>query len=435
MINFITEQPELFIALIILIITAVSAAVLIRSHKENYKKILRANKILLNRIQEIENTHISSSSSLTNILTSNMDAADMRIRESSEGLRSIVGDTASILHEIRENSLKEQLSIRQTVEKQLSEIRSANDQKLQEIERLVDDKLQHTLNSRISDSFKQVSDQLERVYRSLGEMQTLAINVGDLKKVLQNVTVRGAWGERRLEAILKENLAPSQYLNNTPVFPDSMERVEFAIILPGKGDNTVLLPVDSKFPQADYERITTAYESGDKKELENARNLLSQAVLAEGKRIASKYIKPPYTTDFAIMFLPTEGLFAEVVSKEGLADDLQRRYRIIPAGPTTFSALITSLQIGFRTIAIEQRSLEVWKLLGKIRSDFSSFGISIDAVRKRLEQASGELDSVSAKSRSISRHLNDADKYDLEYPNQVDPVGVDDSYIKKENKE
>lgn len=413
MIGWIMDNMPLFISVLSLTVSVITAVIIICRLRASDKRSTRIGKVLLNRMQTLDDSRAASFSVLSDSIGSSLNSAEMRLNASSEELKRASADTAALSHEIRENSLKEQLAVRQLIEERLNGIRESNDAKLLEIENKVDEKLQKTLESRIGESFRQVSDQLERVYKSIGEMQALAVNVGDLKRVLQNVTVRGAWGEARLESILRDNLAAGQYAENISVQPNSSERVEFAVILPGREDGAVYLPIDSKFPQAEYERLTAAFEVGDKNALASSRALLAQAVMTEGKRISSKYVKPPYTTDFAVMFLPTEGLFSEVVSRPGLTDELQRKYRVIPAGPTTLTALITSLQIGFRTLAVEQRSLEVWRLLGQVRTEFNAFGASIDAARKRLEQASGELDTASSRTRAINRRLADADRIDI----------------------
>lgn len=284
-------------------------------------------------------------------------------------------------------------------------LRQANDRQLAEMRRTVDEKLTESLDKRLNDSFAQVSQRLEQVYKSLGEMQTLAVGVGDLKKVLTNVKTRGIWGEMQLDSLLSAMLAPGQYNENVAVIPGSAERVEFAVRLPGKEADVLYLPIDSKFPQEDYLRLMEASQSGDAAAADTARKALIQRIKQEAKRIASKYVAPPHTTDFAIMFLPIEGLYAEVVQCPDLCESIQREHRIVVAGPSTFSALLNALQMGFRTLAIEKRSSEVWSLLGSVKNDFYKFAEVLEKTRQRLVQATESIDTAFTRTRSIQRRL------------------------------
>ena len=284
-------------------------------------------------------------------------------------------------------------------------LRQANDRQLAEMRRTVDEKLTESLDKRLNDSFAQVSQRLEQVYKSLGEMQTLAVGVGDLKKVLTNVKTRGIWGEMQLDSLLSAMLAPGQYNENVAVIPGSTERVEFAVHLPGKEADVLYLPIDSKFPQEDYLRLMEASQSGDAAAADTARKALIQRIKQEAKRIASKYVAPPHTTDFAIMFLPIEGLYAEVVQCPDLCESIQREHRIVVAGPSTFSALLNALQMGFRTLAIEKRSSEVWSLLGSVKNDFYKFAEVLEKTRQRLVQATESIDTAFTRTRSIQRRL------------------------------
>lgn len=275
---------------------------------------------------------------------------------------------------------------RKTVEEQLQALRGENEARLEKIRVTVDEKLQSTLEKRLGESFKQVSDRLEMVHKGLGEMQQLAQGVGDLKKVLTNVRTRGTFGEVQLKALLEQVMNPSQYDENVATVPGSSERVEFAIILPGKGDGdeSVYLPIDAKFPQEDYQRLQQAYEDGDQDALAATRKALRDGILREAKRISEKYVAPPHTTDFGLLFLPTEGLFAEVLRTPGLAEEVQQKYRVIVTGPTTLYAVLNSLQMGFRTLAIEKRSSEVWKVLGAIKTEFGKFDELLGKVSRNL---------------------------------------------------
>ena len=288
----------------------------------------------------------------------------------------------------------------------LIRLEKTSEARLNSIELMVSERLDRQLEKRLNSSFGQVSAQLEKVYRGLGEMQSLASGVGDLKKVLSGVKTRGIWGEVQLGALLSEMLAPGQYRVNTPVVPGSAERVEFAVCLPGREGEGLLLPIDSKFPLDPFERLVAAGESGDKDQVEQAGQQLARAILEQGKKISEKYVRPPHTTDFALMFLPVESLYAEALRRVGLAQELQDKYHVVVCGPSTLCALLSSLQMGFRTVSIERRTGEVWQTLGQLRAEFSRFGDSLDRMRQRLDQASGELDGATARSRAISRRLD-----------------------------
>ncbi len=296
-------------------------------------------------------------------------------------------------------------NIRRTVERQLQSMQQDNSKKLDEMRGVVDEKLQKTLEERLTRSFALVSERLEQVYRGLGEMQTLAAGVGDLSKVLSNVKTRGILGEIQLGAILSEILAPEQYLTDTPVKKGSSERVEFAIRLPAEGDEPVLLPIDSKFPMDAYVTLADAYESGKPEAVKAAQEQLKARVRGFAKDIRDKYIAPPSTTEFAIMFLPTEGLYAEVV-KLSLVETLQRDFRVNVAGPSTMAALLNSLQMGFRTVAIQKRSGEVWRVLGAVKTEFDAFEAVLEKAQKQLDRVHGDLDAlIGTRTRKIRRSL------------------------------
>jgi DNA recombination protein RmuC len=285
--------------------------------------------------------------------------------------------------------------------------------------RVVDEKLQTTLEKRLGDSFRQVSERLEQVYAGLGEMRTLAAGVGDLKKVLTNVKTRGTWGEIRLSHILEQILTPEQYAANVATRPGGSERVEFAIRLPGSDpgrEGVVWLPIDAKFPQEDYQRLLDAQEAADKAAAERALKGLEQRVKLEARAIREKYVEPPHTTDFAILFLPVEGLYAEVLRVPGLCDLLQREHRIVVAGPTTLAALLNSLQMGFRTLAIERRSSEVWDLLGVVKNEFAKFGETLAKTRKKLQEAASTIDQAEVRTRAIERSLRRVEAAPLDAP-------------------
>lgn len=294
-----------------------------------------------------------------------------------------------------------------TLNQRLGEIQVDSAQKLEAMRKTVDEKLHATLEQRLGESFKQVSDRLEQVHRGLGEMQSLATGVGDLKRVLTNVKSRGTWGEVQLGALLEQTLTNEQYSKNISTRPGSRDLVEFAIRLPGQDANSpVWLPVDAKFPVEDYQRLMDAQDRADLGEIESSAKALENRIKIEAKTIREKYIEPPYTTDFAILFLPTEGLYAEVMRRQGLLEALQRDFRVTVAGPSTFSAMLNSLHMGFKTLAIEKRSSEIWNTLGQIKTEFGKFGVVIDATKKKLEAATKSFDAVDVRTRQINKKLS-----------------------------
>jgi DNA recombination protein RmuC len=298
--------------------------------------------------------------------------------------------------------------MRKTMETQLQALREDNTRKLEQMRATVDEKLQSTLDKRLGESFKQVSERLEQVYKGLGEMRTLATGVGDLKKVLTNVKTRGTWGEIRLSHILEQILTPDQYDVNVATKKNSNERVEYAIKLPGQDadkEKIIWMPIDSKFPQEDYQRLMDAQEAADKVLAEKSIKNLEMRIKAEARHIKEKYLDPPDTTDFGIMFLPVEGLYAEVLRRPGLCDNLQREQRIVVTGPTTLAALLNSLQMGFRTLAIEKRSSEVWQLLGMVKTEFGKFGDVLAKTKKKLQEAGQTIDKAQIRTRAIARKL------------------------------
>ncbi|MGN0720265.1 MAG: DNA recombination protein RmuC [Anaerovoracaceae bacterium] len=296
-------------------------------------------------------------------------------------------------------------NIRGTIEKKITDLTEDNNRQLSEMRQTVDEKLQKTLEDRISQSFQLVSQRLEQVYKGLGEMQNLAAGVGDLKKVLSNVKTRGILGEVQLSAILEQILSPDQYEENVRTKSTGSERVEFAVRLPGDDDGVVWLPIDAKFPADAYSTLVDAYDAGDAAAVEAAAKNLERVIKSEAREIHEKYVEPPYTTDFAIMFLPFEGLYAEVV-RRGLLEVLQRDYKISIAGPTTMAALLNSLQMGFRTLAIQKHSSQVWDVLGAVKTEFDKFGTVLEATQTRINQANAELDKlIGTRTRSIQRKL------------------------------
>lgn len=309
-----------------------------------------------------------------------------------------------------------QAQLERTVATSLERIRSDNEQRLEQMRQTVDERLTSTLSKRLDASFEQVGAQLKQVYTGLGEMQRLAGDLGDFKRVLTNVKARGTWAEVQLGALLEQVLAPNQYEKNACVVPGSLERVEYAIVLPGDDSGPVKLPIDSKFPQEDYLRIVEAGERADAAQMEAATNALKRRLLSEAQKISDKYIHPPATTDFAIMFLPTEGLYSEAMRMDGLGETLQTQYRVLVAGPSTLCALLSSLRVGFQTLAIQQRSSEVWQLLGKVKSQYADFTALLERTRAKLSEASGAIDRAEQRSRAIQKSLSNVERMDTPMP-------------------
>ncbi len=300
--------------------------------------------------------------------------------------------------------------LRLSVEARLGAIQNDNAVKLEEMRRTVDEKLHATLEQRLGESFKLVSERLEQVHRGLGEMQNLAAGVGDLKRVLTNVKTRGTWGEVQLAALLEQVLTADQYGVNVMTRPGGGERVDFAIRLPGKEeDSPVWLPIDAKFPVEDYQRLLEAQERGDIVAIEEAARAIENRLKLEARSIREKYIQPPHTTDFAILYLPIEGLYAEALRRPALAETLQREWRVSLAGPTTLAAMLNSLQMGFRTLAIEQRSAEVWSVLGAVKAEFGKFGEALAHTKKKLEEASNSIGKAETRTRMLSRKLREVE--------------------------
>lgn len=300
--------------------------------------------------------------------------------------------------------------LRETLDQQMHSLQQSNDKKLEQMRQTVDEKLQSTLEKRLGESFKLVSERLEAVQRGLGDMQNLATGVGDLKRMLTNVKARGTWGEFQVGDILQQILSPDQYAQNVQPHPGTARVVEYAIRLPGQGDKEqIWLPIDSKFPQEDYQRLIDAAERADAEAVEKSTAALIRAIQISAKDIADKYIEPPYTTDFAIMFLPTEGLYSEVLRQPGMVEKLQHDYRIVVAGPTTLSALLNSLRMGFRTLAIEKRSSEVWTILSAVKTEFGKFGGILERVKKQLDTAANTIDQTGVRTRAMERKLRDVE--------------------------
>ena len=346
---------------------------------------------------EIRASQVTTANTLVKTIGELGETQARQIKSGTEAITSLTQSNEKRLDEVRT-----------TVDKRLQSMQSSNEDKLDQMRKTVDEKLQSTLEKRLGESFNQVSKRLEEVQRGLGEMQELATGVGDLKKVLTNVKTRGTWGEVQLGTLLEEILTPDQYDSNVRILENSQEQVEFAIRLPGNDDepnSCVWLPIDSKFPLADYERLVQTSEADDKDELEKATGTFLATVRNEAKTISEKYISPPKTTDFAVMFLPTEGLYAEVLRSPGEVAHLLQRYRIVVAGPTTLAAILSSLRMGFRTLAIEKRSSEVWEILAAVKTEFGKFGDVMDKLKRQLNTASKTVDETGTRTRAMERTL------------------------------
>jgi len=345
---------------------------------------------------------------------------DVARRELRDELRSAREEARLSARELREEVTKSidvtQASldrVRVTLDKRVRELQEGNERKLDEMRRTVDEKLHDTLEKRLGESFKLVSDRLDTVHKGLGEMQQLATGVGDLKRVLTNVKARGTWAEVQLGAILEQVLTPEQYGKNVCIRPDTAERVEFAVRLPGPLDDPttcVWLPIDSKFPQEDWLRLQDASDQGDVAAVQAASDALIRTVRGSAKEIHDKYVHPPASTDFAIMFLATEGLFAEVLRHPSVVSDLQQQYRVVVAGPTTLAAILTSLRMGFQTLVVEQRAAEVWRVLGAVKTEFGKFGDVLDKVQRQLTTASRTIEETGQRSRAMEKKLRSAER-------------------------
>jgi len=359
-----------------------------RAARDLREEVVRAQKSSID-------TMIQTIGELGNLQRDKLESVERRIRE-------LTGSNETRIEKISN-----------TLETQLKSLQEANEKKLDQMRQVVDEKLQNTLEKRLSESFKIVSERLEAVQRGLGEMQTLATGVGDLKRVLTNVKTRGTWGEVQLGALLEQILTSDQYARNVQTREGSREIVEFAVRLPGAEkdpETAVWLPIDSKFPQEDYLRLVSAADAADINAVEKATSALTRAVQVSAKEIAEKYLDPPGTTDFAIMFLPTEGLYAEILRQPGLMEKLQQTSRVVVAGPTTLSAILSSLRMGFRTLAIEKRSSEVWNVLAAVKTEFGKFGDVLAKVKNHLDAASNTIDQTGVRTRAMKRKLREVEQ-------------------------
>ncbi len=405
-----TEQTLLYIVLIIAAVSALAAVFLLMNNRglnSEINSMVNAYQNLSKQVDEIKQHDMDMIRTLENSLNNFGGMISENQKNSAENMdKRLFELNTRFSHMAVENEQKLE-NIRNTMENKIKSLTEDNNKQLEQMRQTVDEKLQKTLEDRISQSFKRVSEQLEQVYKGLGEMQNLASGVGDLKKVLSNVKTRGILGEVQLGAILEQILSPEQYEENVRTKSSGNERVEFAVKLPGDEDGVVWLPIDAKFPGDAYAKLMDAYDTGDAVIVEAAAKNLEKVIKSEAKDIRDKYIEPPYTTDFGIMFLPFEGLYAEVV-RRGLLETLQREYKVNIAGPTTMAALLNSLQMGFRTLAIQKHSSEVWNVLGAVKTEFGKFGEVLASTQDKINKANAELDKlIGVRTRSIMRKLKD----------------------------
>ncbi|MGN1055454.1 MAG: DNA recombination protein RmuC [Comamonas sp.] len=360
--------------------------------------------------QALTHNQTTAASSLRQLVDTHMQRQLQEGRESRQELQQQFGliqqSLAQQLQRLHADSLHTAEQLRGTLHERLSAIQADNASKLEEMRRTVDEKLHATLEQRLGESFKLVSDRLEQVHKGLGEMQSLASSVGDLKRVMTNVKTRGTWGEVQLGAIIDNVLSPDQYARNVKTVPGSTDVVEFAIRLPGRdNEQPVWLPIDAKYPVEHYQRLQDALDTADKMGVIASGHALEGSIRTEAKKIASKYLSPPHTTDFAVMYLPSEGLFAEVMRRPGLVEAVQNECRVVITGPANLAAMLNSLQMGFKTLAIEKRSSEVWGVLGQVKTEFAKFGEVVEATRKSIDAAAKKFELVDVRTRAIQRKL------------------------------
>ena len=420
----------LLIILIVLVLACLVFLFLIFKKKNDEQKELDTTKLEkeikdeISRLkQEIDNKLSNVQKAISSDLNSYLDNFNKSTNEKLDLLTNTLKENVSgVEASVKENTnkIEEYLnSIRETLAKSIEKLQEENSKKLEEMRKTVDEKLESTLNKRLTESFRLVQENLDKVQVGLGEMQTLATGVGDLKKVLTNVKTRGIWGEMQLSQILSQLLTTDQYEENVVTRPKSKDPVEFAIRLPGEDNDIVRIPGDSKFPLDGYSNLLDAYDSLDKDQIEKAQNNLKNSIKKFAKDIRDKYIEPPFTTDFGIMFLPVEGLYAEV-AKSGLIDELQNTYRIIIAGPTTMAALLNSLQVGFRTLAIQKRSSEVWNLLSAVKTEFNTFAEVLKKAQDKIKQADNEIENlVGTRTRQIQKKLKDVTELDYKKAEEI----------------
>ncbi|WP_177505866.1 DNA recombination protein RmuC [Anaerosinus sp.] len=378
------------------------------------------NEMSVNRLENNKNTNLLRQELFSQLNNFN-ESLIKRMNESNTAELNQLEVFAKQLNALADMNEKKFDKLKDSIIVQLRHLQNDNNNQLEEMRKVVDEKLHATLEKRLGESFQLVSERLEQVHKGLGEMKTLANGVGDLKRVLSNVKTRGIWGEFQLENLLEQILTIEQYEKNVATIPNSCERVEFAIKLPGKHihEGSVWLPIDAKFPQEDYQRLLDAQDKADTALIEECAKSIENRIKSEAKDIKNKYVCVPYTTEFAILFLPIEGLYAEVLRRPGLCEFLMQKYKIIVTGPTTLAALLNSLQIGFRTLAIEKRSSEVWSILGAVKTEFGKFGDLLEKTNKKLQEASNVIDTAARKTRTIERKLKTVEELPVDESNYI----------------
>lgn len=435
--------------IILLIINTLGIAFLVfllfrNKQSDNTDQITKAVEVLFDRTNKILKEEMSLSrkeaadsekrlrEELSNLFKGFGDSLEKRMSEfASTQNKNFEGFSIKLAELIDKNDAKME-KVREVVEKKLESLQKDNSEKLEAMRVTVNEKLHATLEKRFGESFKVVSDRLEAVHKGLGEMQTLALGVGDLKKVLSNVKSRGTWGEAQLSNLIEEILTPEQYEKNVKTKKSSKDNVEYAVKLPGNDDDVkqVWLPIDAKFPLEDYQRLVEAQDQGNLLLIEELSKSLEMRIKSEAKDIRDKYLDPPYTTDFGILFVPIESLYAEVLRRPGLFEQIRREYKVIIAGPTTTQVILNSLQMGFRTLTIQKRSSEVWTLLGAVKTEFGKFGDLLEKTHKKMQEASNTIEDAVTKTRTIERKLNkvqnlpvaEAEKLVLEAPDEESPL-------------
>ena len=392
-----------------------STALFEKRIQERFEALTAATRLTLDSLKGDIQAQLSA---MSGALKDQLEANGSQIRHQFSVLQDAVSQQLAGLVQGSQHNAEQ---LRNALNERLAAIQADNSTKLEEMRRTVDEKLHATLEQRLGESFKLVSDRLEQVHKGLGEMQTLAGSVGDLKRVMTNVKTRGTWGEMQLGAIIDNVLTPDQFARNVKTVPGSDELVEFAIRLPGKSDeHPVWLPIDSKYPVEQYQRLLDAQDAADKGAIATAGSAFEASIRLEAKKIFAKYVSPPHTTDFAVLYLPTEGLFAEVIRRPGLVEAVQNDCRVMITGPANLAAMLNSLQMGFKTLAIEKRSSEVWSLLGMVKTEFAKFGDVVEATKKSIDQAAKRFDEVGVRTRAIQRKLRDVQE--LPAPGAAAPV-------------
>ncbi|HEB57444.1 MAG TPA: DNA recombination protein RmuC [Gammaproteobacteria bacterium] len=404
--------------------------------EKRVKTLVDSNESRLDKLRETIETQMKSIQSGNETKIEHMQNSVTKtigeMKKSQQEDLHLVEKRVKLLTESNETRLDK---LRDSLDNNMKSLQDNNEKKLDQMRQTVDEKLQSTLEKRLGESFKLVSERLEAVQRGLGDMQNLATGVGDLKRMLTNVKTRGTWGEFQIADILEQLLTPEQYEKNVQPKKGSSDTVEYAIRLPGQSDSSeIWLPIDSKFPQEDYQRLISAAENADAAAVEKSTAALIRAIQNSAKDIADKYVDPPHTTDFAIMFLPTEGLYSEVLRQPGMVEKLQQQYRVVVAGPTTLSAILNSLRMGFRTLAIEKRSSEVWTVLSAVKTEFGKFGEVLSKVKKQLDTASNTIEQTGVRTRAMERKLRDVEKLPVDESSEL--LGLEDAnYIANDDEE